>query len=490
MKAAAQAKDPRLACVREFIGTTDGTNVQGWNFVASGSGSRSKVGWHASGYSDDSHLWHLHTSFLREFSNDATAARGVAEVIAGVPAGTFTGLAPKPTPAPTPVVPVALPSRVNLTVVAQAMRIAGDGGDDGEALQLRLNHAGASLKVDGWLGTESRTAMARYQAVTFDAAPAWPAANYHTDADGIPGRESLTRLGFTEVTTSIDPVVPEVSIIRPAPVVEPPKPAPTKPYTIAATLDATGAGNWQGGVENRATGEWFVCEGKVIKDSAGKTVREDAIFYRFNKPQGPLVVEDSDDHMVFQGGGHQTSFGVSDTNVIWCADDGDIVTIKYRPGKTVTRSTATVMAVPVSGATRQISLSPTNEYCCIRRVKTDTEEYRRFAKDDQGNIGAQKGKTIIVNRRDDRVVQGFGIKADQLGILTGKSNSPSFVERYSFTTGALIDKTNVTDWGVNPGEFDLKVEVEGMCTLDRIGVKLGQGEARTLRVLDVAWANL
>ena len=79
--------DPRIECVREFIGTTDGRNVQGYNRYASGSGSRSTTGWKASGFSDKSHLWHVHISCFRDRVEDDNEMLGLSEVIAGLPAG-------------------------------------------------------------------------------------------------------------------------------------------------------------------------------------------------------------------------------------------------------------------------------------------------------------------------------------------------------------------------------------------------------------------
>lgn len=81
--------DPRIECVREHIGTLDGKKVSGYNRVATGSGSRSRVGWVASGFSDSSHLWHEHVSVLRDYVDDTNAMKGLAEVIAGVKPGTF-----------------------------------------------------------------------------------------------------------------------------------------------------------------------------------------------------------------------------------------------------------------------------------------------------------------------------------------------------------------------------------------------------------------
>jgi len=81
--------DPRIECVREIIGTLDGRNVSGYNRVATGSGTRSRVGWIPSRFSDPSHLWHEHISVLRDRCDDENDMRGLAEVIAGLAPGTL-----------------------------------------------------------------------------------------------------------------------------------------------------------------------------------------------------------------------------------------------------------------------------------------------------------------------------------------------------------------------------------------------------------------
>lgn len=65
--------DPRMTGVREFYGTTNGAVVNGrihngdyaWRFESS----------------DDSHLWHVHISFLREHANNKQTMQDVLSVI-------------------------------------------------------------------------------------------------------------------------------------------------------------------------------------------------------------------------------------------------------------------------------------------------------------------------------------------------------------------------------------------------------------------------
>jgi hypothetical protein len=69
---AVKRKDPRLKAVREFFGSIDGQTVTGRDVPSGRTVS-----------SDDSHLWHVHWSILRKFSNDAAALAGVFEIATG-----------------------------------------------------------------------------------------------------------------------------------------------------------------------------------------------------------------------------------------------------------------------------------------------------------------------------------------------------------------------------------------------------------------------
>jgi hypothetical protein len=102
------AYDPRIECLRECIGTLDGRVVSGYNRVATGTGTRSVVGWDAAGFGDDSHLWHEHLSILRDRARDANAIAGLAEVLCGLAPGTL-GWKPAAGELPPPVVVVPDP---------------------------------------------------------------------------------------------------------------------------------------------------------------------------------------------------------------------------------------------------------------------------------------------------------------------------------------------------------------------------------------------
>jgi hypothetical protein len=100
LRAAALADDPRLACVKEFYGTTNGTSVYGLTHTLPDSDWRGST-------SDSSHLWHIHLSFFTPFVDDARALAGVLSVLKGQSLAAWlaeTGQQPptKPKPPTTP----------------------------------------------------------------------------------------------------------------------------------------------------------------------------------------------------------------------------------------------------------------------------------------------------------------------------------------------------------------------------------------------------
>lgn len=70
---AARARDPRLYGIREFFGTLDGRNVAGWDLATH----------NPSNGADDTHLWHVHVSFKRQYCTDKKAAQGLYDVMTG-----------------------------------------------------------------------------------------------------------------------------------------------------------------------------------------------------------------------------------------------------------------------------------------------------------------------------------------------------------------------------------------------------------------------
>lgn len=79
LKAAADRNDPRLKYVREFYGTLNGTTVYGRTHSGSLDGT-----WE-SATSDTSHLWHVHMSILRQYSNIQNVMQGILDVLKGKP---------------------------------------------------------------------------------------------------------------------------------------------------------------------------------------------------------------------------------------------------------------------------------------------------------------------------------------------------------------------------------------------------------------------
>jgi len=73
--AAAKARDPRLAAVREFAGTTNGTVTHSYDLA---------TGHEGLGEWDDSHLWHIHLSFYRNAIGDPNKLLPIADVFAGI----------------------------------------------------------------------------------------------------------------------------------------------------------------------------------------------------------------------------------------------------------------------------------------------------------------------------------------------------------------------------------------------------------------------
>lgn len=84
---ATSRRDPRVRYLREFYGTTNGSSVTGRIHDGENAGWRS-------GSSDSSHLWHIHMSFFRKYSNSMEAVQAVFDVLAG--------RASTPAPEPTP----------------------------------------------------------------------------------------------------------------------------------------------------------------------------------------------------------------------------------------------------------------------------------------------------------------------------------------------------------------------------------------------------
>jgi hypothetical protein len=194
LKAAFDRNDPRIDCLREFIGTVDNRNVCGWNRYRTGR----RTGWYSSGYSESSHLWHVHLSFFRAYNNDWNRMLGVAEVLRSLPAGNL-GWRGSSTPTP-PRPPTPPPSQPTVSLSALIRAAKADPGrrqggttagsvDDVKIVESALRKAGllsAQYAGDGSFGSSSVKAYGAWQR----------RCGYSgKDANGIPGTVSLTRLG-------------------------------------------------------------------------------------------------------------------------------------------------------------------------------------------------------------------------------------------------------------------------------------------------------
>lgn len=188
---ASVAKDPRLvSTIREWFGSFDGNGVDGWSLFRNRFAT-----------SDDSHEWHLHVSGWRAYADDEKRWLGVIEVMLGLRAGALTEPAKSAT-ASAKEAPARFPLQISLAAIQKAVREGGTllAGEDGSQLQNRLNQEmGTKLVADGALGRNTRIVMASAQAKLGGdpVADAWPNPGYNPDYDGIPGRESLTWLGFS-----------------------------------------------------------------------------------------------------------------------------------------------------------------------------------------------------------------------------------------------------------------------------------------------------
>lgn len=132
LMAASRAHDPRLAAVREWFGTLDGSTVTGWDLLADAPTS-----------SDKSHLWHVHLSIHRDAATDPAALAPIADVFVGA-----TAQEDDMTPAQEAKLDQALKL---LGLVIRGDKVDGPGGDTHPAnLTTLLSLARATLnKVNG-----------------------------------------------------------------------------------------------------------------------------------------------------------------------------------------------------------------------------------------------------------------------------------------------------------------------------------------------------
>lgn len=84
LRAAALANDPRMAPVREFYGTVNGTSVYGLAHTTPDGAWRSSS-------ADSTHLWHTHLSIFTPYVDDAAALAGILSVLKGESLADYLG---------------------------------------------------------------------------------------------------------------------------------------------------------------------------------------------------------------------------------------------------------------------------------------------------------------------------------------------------------------------------------------------------------------
>ena len=297
------AYDPRIECLREFIGTLDGKVVSGYNRVATGSGTRSRVGWDPSGFGDDSHLWHEHLSVLRDRVRSANDIAGLAEVICGLPAGTlgWTGDATVPPVIVTPPVVVEHPVPTSGELYLDKVAAGVTDSDTVAYVQLMLGKVlGITLARTGDYDAATIAAAKRYQADVLGDAPKY--------CDGILGELQLLEL--------IDRAGSAVKLYRssltgglvtkaavPPPVT--PKPRPPKPGKVTLRLK-----DWKGSPAGRTLIQgmfwddvnrcWWIWQADTV---AGR--KQQTVVIRRHREDGTYV-----GYITLQDAGHGSSIGV------------------------------------------------------------------------------------------------------------------------------------------------------------------------------------
>ena len=248
---------------------------------------------------------------------------------------------------------------------------------------------------------------------------------------------------------------------------------------VVFELNAPGAGNEQG-VYRNATHR-FIPEALKVLDDKGAVIREDTVIHRFSgeKYLDSMRCQAEDGASI-----HITGMGVLDDGIVlmpWNDSTGyDLVEFRYKPG-TITKSSTKVVGLPLPGNV-QISLSPTKTRCVLRRIETDVETYTRRATDEvrSGEVDRIFGTPVVVQRRPDRIVNGFGLHDYTLLIATGVAMGTAKVEEYDLAKGELVKIHDGTKYGPLPGEKWGWIELESIDGF-LIGVKMGSGDKRRMR---------
>lgn len=174
-----QAHDTRLRGMREFFGTTDGYNTTGY--------SPQSNRYESTG--DTSHLWHVHISILREFSNDFGVCANIASAIAGIPVGH---------PARTVTIKGRVYAAIDALHVVQAIQAqnAGYVSRNTFTIQEWLTTAGYAVPLDGQWGVVTQNAY-----------------NAFRGANGFTGSDAIGTVGFTSLTLLHDKANGSIPVI-------------------------------------------------------------------------------------------------------------------------------------------------------------------------------------------------------------------------------------------------------------------------------------
>lgn len=449
LRAACEANDARVECVREFIGCLDRVSVCGYNRYATGSGSRSRVGWVASGFSDTSHRWHIHISCFRDTVNDRNAMAGLAELICGLPAGALGwkadgsgGAKPKYLEAY-----IVDPLKVSTTLLANAPV----GHDDLERKPGFRIYTGVRI-IDGrWLETEAGYRYSLAHLVLESEFKARPPA---------------------EAAPAPKPPVPVVVEPKPAPAPNPPSEGPT--FLKVAYVNPPGEGNWQGVIPTQKY--WYLVEARKQKDGS-----EDCYVYRF--PRGAegaqVTTEVAPMHLDSGAKVHPTGWGVSESGVLWVTWNGeglgnDVVTLNFAGGQRITKAQTQEMHMFTEG-NAQIAFDVDNDMASVRVItKGYDTHYLRTKQDILDNKDRVLG-TVKIPRKANRIVQGFTLvkvgKVWELRVLVGLKSAKSAygIERWNAETGKHIATVKLPDeLGREPEGID--GDLVGFKTENRSGI--------------------
>jgi hypothetical protein len=246
-------------------------------------------------------------------------------------------------------------------------------------------------------------------------------------------------------------------------------------WELIAELDAPGAGNWQGAIEDDKTGDWYVIHSRGSYQGGSA---EEVLIYRFN-PDGKYLKQ----KMVLVDGGHIYGAGVYD-DVIWIqwndkAEGNDIVTFPFQPNKTIKKSDKSVTQMHVfTDDSVHVSFSPSGAGLVFMEGIGRPKFTKRLRQDVLDNKDNPQG--VTVSPPDNGVLQGFSIVEMSLYLLYGRADEKAWIEKYSFETGDLIGKLDVTSAGLNKGEKG-KCEPEGM-NGRTFGIKVFEGTKRRMRI--------